>query len=65
MKLTLTKFKDGQETTIEIYEGDAGANLMALIDADEHIKKGGWCMLDNGNVAQMIERPVFNRCISC
>ncbi len=39
----------------------AGDNLIALMDCDEHIKSGGWCMFHHNGIAQMIDRPIFNR----
>jgi hypothetical protein len=60
MKITVTFFSDG-ESIDKVYEGNEGAAMLALIDADEHIEKGGFCLLDDGNVAQLIERSPFKR----
>jgi hypothetical protein len=59
--LTLTKFSEGKAPIDSIYDGNEGAHLMALFDADEHINNGGWCMLDDGHVAQFLDRPIFKR----
>ncbi len=60
MKITVTFFSDGSSID-KVYEGNEGAAMLALIDADEHISNGGYCMIDDGNLCQLLERSPFNR----
>ena len=61
LKIELTLFRDGHKPETRTYEGNEGAALMALMDADDHIQAGHWCMLDNGRSANMLTRRLFGR----
>lgn len=58
---TVTFFQEGEAPFDREYTDSAGDNLIMLFDADEHIKKGGFVLVNNGSVAQMIEYPIFGR----
>lgn len=58
---TVTFFMEGSEPFTREYIDAAGDTIIMLIDADEHIKKGGFVLIEANNVAQLVERPIFNR----
>lgn len=58
---TVTFFQEGVAPFSREYTDSAGDNIIMLIDADEHIKKGGFVLVDSGSAAQMIEFPIFGR----
>lgn len=50
--MTITFFKGNEYTETE-YTGEASP-VIAAIDMIDHIKSGGWCMMEVGNRATMI-----------
>lgn len=50
--MTITFFKGNEYTETE-YTGEASP-VIAVIDMIDHIKSGGWCMMEVGNRATMI-----------
>lgn len=52
--IEVTFFEDGKETyTEKEYKGEC-ASLIAALDMDEHIRKGGWCMATYKNKSVMV-----------
>ena len=59
MKIKLTLFTDKAPPTVKELEGNEGAMLLILIDANEHIKAGGWALIDTGRTACMYTREIL------
>ena len=52
--IEITFFESQSETyTEKEYKGEC-ASLMAALDMDEHIRKGGWCMATHKNKSVMV-----------
>lgn len=60
LTLTLTKF-GADKPVVSTYEGNEGAALLAMMEADEHIRSGGWCLLEKDNVAHFLSKPLFGK----
>lgn len=51
--MILVTFFLGEISTDKQYTGESAA-LCAMLDMDQHIRNGGWCMAEYNNVAVMI-----------
>ena len=53
-KLSVDFFANGRSATKE-YEGEpAAAGTLAAIEMLDHLERGGWCVLNIGNLSQMV-----------
>lgn len=58
MQLILTKFNTGVKPEVLNFEGNEGAQLLAIIAANDHIELGGWITLEFNNKCYFFERKI-------